>query len=105
MAPIAEELESLSKSERWSALESTVIAEFKAALLMDDDEELPVEDSFFELGLTSLALTDVKQRLEGLLGCGISSTVLFNRPTVEQLMDYLTAEVLPELFETNGAVR
>ncbi|WP_055494213.1 acyl carrier protein [Streptomyces sp. TP-A0356] len=104
MAPIAERLESLSRSERWTALESIVVAEFKTALLMTEDEELPLADSFFELGLTSLALTDVKQRLEELLGQGISSTVMFNRPTVEQLMDYLTSEVLAELFDSRTAM-
>jgi acyl carrier protein len=79
-------------------LESVVVDEFKRVLLMPDDEELSLSDTFFELGLTSLGLTDVKQRLEDLLGRGISSTALFNSPTVEQLMDYLTGDVLADLF-------
>ena len=100
MTLVVEQLQSLSRPERLAALESIVVAEFKAALLMtDDDEELSLTDSFFELGLTSLGMNDVKQRLETLLGRGIGSTMLFNSPTVEQLMERLTTDVLTELFE------
>lgn len=105
MTLIAERLESLPRAERWSALESTVTAEFRTALLMTDDEEFPLEDTFFELGMTSLMLTSVKQRLETLLGRGISSTALFNQPTVEQLLGYLATEVLAGLFDAEDLAR
>jgi acyl carrier protein len=101
MTLIVEQLRSLSKPERFAALESVIVAEFKAALLMTEDDELPLTDSFFDLGLTSLGLTDVKQRIEDLLGRGIGSTMLFNSPTVEQLMDRLTTDILAELFEAS----
>ncbi|WP_203982823.1 acyl carrier protein [Sphaerisporangium rufum] len=102
-----ERLESLPRSERRAALESVVTEQFRAALLMTPDEELPTAASYFDLGLTSLGLADVKQRLETLIGHGISSTVMFNSPTVERLMAYLTGEVLAALFheprpETSG---
>lgn len=99
MTPTVEQLLSLSRSERFTALEEIVVTEFKSALLMTDDDELPLTDSFFELGLTSLGLTDVKQRLEVLFGRGIAATMLFNCPTVEQLVDRLSADVLAEVFE------
>ena len=99
MTSVLERLEALSRSERFEALELIVVTEFKTALLMTEDEELPLEDSFFELGLTSLGLVDVKQRLESMLGRGIDSTVLFSSPTVEQLMERLTTDILADLFE------
>ncbi|MDA5284525.1 acyl carrier protein [Streptomyces sp. NPDC054904] len=98
---MTEQLVSSPGSERRSVLEEIVVAEFKAALLMPDDEELPVEAGFFELGMTSLLLTMVKQRLEEQLGRGISSTALFNQPTVERLTDYLASEVLADIFDVN----
>lgn len=70
-------------------LEAAVVGEFKTVLLMPEAEDLPMDQSFFELGLTSLMLTDVKQRLETLLGFGIEASEFFNRPTVEQLIGYL----------------
>ncbi|AGL15851.1 acyl carrier protein [Actinoplanes sp. N902-109] len=84
----------LSPVERRDALESMVLERFRTALLMDPAEELPVESGFFDLGLTSLRLLEIRQWLEERLGFGIDTTVLFNRPTIEQLVDYLT-DVVP----------
>ena len=91
-------LRDLPISERRDALESVVVEEFKATLLMTDEEELPLTAGFFELGFTSLRIMEAKQRLEELLGCGISANALFNRPTIEQLMKHLTDDVLTDLF-------
>lgn len=96
--PTIETLEELPRSERLEALEALVTTEFKVALFMDDDEELPLESPFFELGLTSLRLTEIKERLETLLGGEVDTNALFNSPTVAQLLHHLTSDVLPELF-------
>lgn len=61
---------------------------------MTDDDELPFDQSYFDLGLTSLSITDLKQRLEQLLDCEIDANVLFNSPTVDRLLTYLTNELL-----------
>ncbi|MFJ1795212.1 acyl carrier protein [Kitasatospora griseola] len=65
---------------------------------MAEDEDFPLSESFFDLGLTSLRVTEVKQRLEELLDCSISANVLFNSPTVELMLTYLMTEVLTDLF-------
>ena len=85
-------------SERGSALEALVTAEFRTWLLMDDSDTLPLDESYFALGLTSLGATEIQQRLETALGRHIDSTSLFNNPTVGHLLSHLRAEVLPELF-------
>jgi acyl carrier protein len=92
-------LRSLPMSERREELESTILSVLRAALLMNEDEPIPTSQSFFDMGLTSLALTEAKERLEGMLGCHISATVLFNSPTVEQMTDHLADEVLTDLFD------
>jgi acyl carrier protein len=102
ITPTVEWLRAMPRSERRDALESVVVAEFKATLMMADNEELPLDESFFDAGLTSLLIADIKQRLEQLLGCAISANVLFNSPTVERLLAHLTDEVLPELFAPAG---
>lgn len=96
--PKVAELKSLSRAERAEALEELVVAEFKATLLMNSDEELPLDQSYFELGFTSLRITEIKERLENVLDCGISTSVLFNSPTVNRLLEYLISEVLTALF-------
>ena len=89
--------------ERLERLEAMVVGEFRAALLMEPDEPLAVDAPYFELGLTSLRITEAKKRLERLLGVSISSNVLFNRPTVAQLTAYLADEALPDVFAARRA--
>jgi aryl carrier-like protein len=96
--PTIERLRALPRSERRDALQTLVIAEFKTALLMTEREELPVDANYFEFGLSSLSVVEVKQRLDELLGCGIDTALLFSNPTVETLMSHLTTEALRDLF-------
>jgi hypothetical protein len=85
------QLTALPRSERRDALEALVAREFRTALLMTDDEELPLEVSYFDLGLTSL-----RSR-------GINANVLFNSPTVGRLLSYLADELLADLLTDRGA--
>lgn len=96
--PILDGLRELPLSERRNALEELVVADFKSVLYMTDDEDFPARESFFDLGLTSLRLTEIKERLEALLGRPVSANSLFNSPTLESLLGHLTDEVLPDLF-------
>jgi acyl carrier protein len=91
-------LRALPRSERKGALEALVVAEVKASLLMTEQDELPGDQSYFELGLNSLGVMEIKQRLEAQLGCRIDAAVLFNHPTVSQLLAHLMTDALRELF-------
>lgn len=102
--PTVEMLRAYPRSERYDALEALVMAEFRATLLMSDDEQLDLDQSYFDAGFTSLRITEIKERLEALLGCDISTNVLFNSPTVERLLEHLTGEVLTELFDSTAEV-
>lgn len=83
-------LRELPAHEIREEIESLVENLFKDALLMEADEELPLQASYFDLGLTSLRLTAIKQQLEEMLDLSIDTTVLFNEPTVEQLVTHLS---------------
>ncbi|GHE97074.1 acyl carrier protein [Streptomyces longispororuber] len=83
-------LRDLPVHELREEIEVLVVELFKDALLMEDDEDLPLAVSYFDLGLTSLRLTSLKQSLEERLELTINTNVLFNEPTVEQLVFYLT---------------
>jgi acyl carrier protein len=93
-----EVLRDLPRSERMEALTDLLTVEFKAVLLMTDDDELPLDQSYFDLGLTSLTLSDLKQRIEELLCCEINANVLFNSPTVTRLQEHLISGPLAEMF-------
>ena len=88
--PTIAQLQALPPSLRREALEVILETEFRAALLMTEDDDLPFDQSYFDLGLTSLGITDLKDRLEQLLDCEINTNVLFNSPTIERLLEHLT---------------
>src|SRR5216683_1529270 len=102
-APLARQLRELPRSERRAALQAAVSAEVRRALLMSADDELPLDANYFDLGLTSLRIVEIKEGLEAGLGCEIDGSVLFGRPTVEQLVAHLTGESLPGLFAARPA--
>ncbi|MDI5962484.1 acyl carrier protein [Streptomyces sp. SL13] len=87
---VGAELRGLPRLELREELEELVVSLFREQLLMEDEEELDQELSYFDLGLTSLRLMELKKRLEARLGVEIDATVLFNQPTVERLLDHLT---------------
>lgn len=97
------ELTALPRSERRDALEALVVREVRTALLMTGDEELPFDVSYFDLGLTSLRITEIKQRLETLFGRGINANLLFNSPTVDRLLSYLADELLADVLSDRAA--
>jgi acyl carrier protein len=55
---------------------------------------------FFEMGMDSLTAVELKNRLQTTLGCTLPSTVAFECPTIEALVDFLSREKLTTLFET-----
>lgn len=83
----------MSERERHDALEDLVVDCFKQLLLMEAGEELPLDQGFFDLGLTSLKLSEARAHLEEILGLDIDATVLFSQPTVEQLVSHLAETV------------
>ncbi|MFI9306387.1 acyl carrier protein [Streptomyces triculaminicus] len=88
LSPLAD----LPATEVAEAVEALVVEEVKRALLMGD-EDLPLDSNFFELGLTSLRLMNIRRSLEERLVLDIDTTVLFNSPTIEQLVDHLTGRL------------
>ncbi|WP_030767205.1 acyl carrier protein [Streptomyces sp. NRRL F-2664] len=90
----ADRFRRLPRSEWRTELEALVVQEFRTALLMTGDETVPLDENYFDLGLTSLRATEIKQRLEAGLGVSIDTSVLFGSPTVDRLLDHLLTQPL-----------
>ncbi|MEW2115646.1 acyl carrier protein [Streptomyces sp. NPDC005474] len=88
--PTMEKLTLMPRHERRDVIESLVVEEFKAALFMTDDDEFALDVGFFDLGLTSLRLSELKLALEQKLECEISTADLFGHPTAGHLIDHLS---------------
>lgn len=87
----------LPRSGRRPALEELVIAEFAEILGLPAGAEFPRRTGFFDLGMTSLRLTEVRQRLTRLLGDQVRIETLFEHATMDSLLEHLATAVLPEL--------
>ncbi|MGF7234689.1 MAG: FcoT family thioesterase [Frankia sp.] len=97
-AAAREALASLPSAQRRDELLDLVAAEFKTALLMAPADDLAPDANYFELGLTSLHVMDIKHRLEALLGRDVESAMLFNHPSLDAFVECLTTSVLADLF-------
>ncbi|MFE9775079.1 acyl carrier protein [Streptomyces sp. NPDC005931] len=96
MSPVdstIQRLRDLPRSELAEEIETLVLQKFRTVLLMEDSEDLPLDISYFDLGLTSLRLTEIRQSLEQLLDLSINVNVLFNEPTIAHLVDHLTQAI------------
>lgn len=60
---------------------------------MDGDEDLDLTAGYFDLGLTSLRLNDIKQQLESALEVNIDATAMLNLATLNSLIEYLSLEL------------
>ena len=98
-----QELAEAPFSERGTMLAALVTGEFRARLLMTEADFLPLDESYFALGLTSIGAVEIQQRLEEVLGRRIDSSNLFNHPTIRHLLDHLCGEVLADLFRGPAA--
>ncbi|MEL6763233.1 MAG: type I polyketide synthase, partial [Cyanobacteria bacterium J06607_6] len=89
-------LENLPPHQRLSFL-TTALQQEVAKVLGRSAHQLPEPQlGFFDLGLDSLMAVELKNRLEGQLGTTVSSTIIFEHPTIAALAQHLAAVVLPE---------
>lgn len=86
----------LPRADRRAGLVELVSAEFKRVLLLTAADDLPMDESYFDLGLTSLKAAELKERLERDLGCELDTSTLFDCATVRQVVDYLAGSVFGE---------
>ena len=67
-------------------------------------EQIGLRESLLELGIDSLMAVELRNHLQSSLGKSISSTVLFDYPTLDKLVDYLVSDVLGMEFFVSSDV-
>ena len=66
-------------------------------------DEVAPRERLFDLGVDSLIALELKNRLQAVLGMPLSTTLLFDYPTIEALTDYLLGMLVPALAERQHA--
>ncbi|MGW3564204.1 acyl carrier protein [Streptomyces sp. NPDC000941] len=89
---------SLPRARRRQTLADLVDAEVREVLLLPEGDEMGADVSFFDLGMTSLRLTELRQRLTRMLDRRIEIEALFEHPTSQGLTDHLADTVLSDVF-------
>lgn len=92
-----EQLEQTPIARRRAVLTSLVRAEIGLVLGAgpseqdEQNEPLAPRQRLFDVGLDSLMAVELKNRVSSALGCTLATTVLFDYPTLEALVDHLCA--------------
>ncbi|MEO1186379.1 MAG: beta-ketoacyl reductase, partial [Cyanobacteria bacterium J06636_27] len=85
-------LQNAKPSERRHLLETHLRTQISQILGFSPDE-IDAEAGFFDLGMDSLTSVELKNRLQKSLGISLSSTIIFDRPNLNALIDYLVEEI------------
>lgn len=88
------ELEGIPESARRGVLTSHVRSLVEKTLGLKEPEKIELEQRLFDFGLDSLMAIELTSYLQTSLGCNLRSTLLFDYPTLETLVDYLAIAVL-----------
>ncbi|NEO90107.1 MAG: SDR family NAD(P)-dependent oxidoreductase [Moorea sp. SIO3G5] len=91
---LIQHLEAVSPEERRKLLTNQVRLQVAQVLGIADPEQIDSKAGLFDIGIDSLMLTELRNRLQSSLGCRLSATVLFNYNTIDDLVDYLAQDVL-----------
>ncbi|MDD1622737.1 MAG: amino acid adenylation domain-containing protein [Methylococcaceae bacterium] len=75
---------------------NTYLRELLADFLeLDNLEDISPDQNFVELGTDSLQAVGFKAKLESNLDCSLRTTLLFDHPRMDLLVDYLVDDILP----------
>ena len=93
-AKFLQQLESVPKTEWRSHLTHHLRQQMATVLGFSSVEDVDLRQGFFDLGMDSLTAVELKNRLQTSLGCSLPTTLVFDYPTGEAVVDYLTQTVL-----------
>ncbi|MFJ5225022.1 SDR family NAD(P)-dependent oxidoreductase [Streptomyces sp. NPDC088400] len=82
-------LTSLPADGRREVLADLLVSEVATVLGYGDDDEVDLDQSFKDMGFDSLAGVELRNRLAAATGLRLSATLVFDRPTVPDLVEHL----------------
>lgn len=95
-------LESAAVSRRTEVLLERLNALCCDIMRLPPDSRIELRQRLFDSGMDSLMAIELKNQLERELDITLTATLVFDYPTLEAIMDYLTNEMLPPGLMTEG---
>jgi acyl transferase domain-containing protein/acyl-CoA synthetase (AMP-forming)/AMP-acid ligase II/acyl carrier protein/SAM-dependent methyltransferase len=96
--PFFLQLEAIDVNDRPSFLTTHICNQIADILGFDSPNSIGLQQRWFDIGLDSLTIVELKARLEASLGQILPTTLLFDYPTPTVLANYL----LPKIFPTSA---
>ena len=90
---LAERLAQTPVHMHGAVVEDFVRKEVAAVLRLAADDPVPPETGFFDLGMDSLMLVELRRRLERWSGLSLPSSVTFSYPNLQVMSDFLASEL------------
>jgi acyl transferase domain-containing protein/acyl carrier protein len=91
---LLESLDTAAPEEQRGILFSYVTREVIRVLGLDENEELPADTGFFDLGVDSLTAVELRNRLQAAVGKVLPATLIFDYPTLNAMIDFFADELL-----------
>ncbi len=95
---LSEQLSALPLKQRQRFLSSYLIEQVAAVLGLSDTGRLTTDIGFSEMGMDSLMMLDLKNRLQKAVNMPLPSTLAFKYPSVDELLDFLVNDVFSNHF-------
>ena len=96
MTGIQKKIQSAQKSDRPAILSSYLRQQLALVLGVPVTSLVNEQSSFIDLGLDSLTAVELRNRLQTGLGCKLPVTLIYDRPTLAALRDYLLQDHLQQ---------
>lgn len=93
VSEILQQLETIPEGDRLTFWVAHIQTEVAKILGLGSGQLPDAKVGFFEMGMDSLMVVQLRNQLKTTLGHSLSSTVTFNYPTIEALARYLATEV------------
>jgi acyl transferase domain-containing protein/acyl carrier protein len=93
-AALRQQIEQAAPAARQSLLVTRLVALVTQVLRLQPGEVSP-RQRLFDLGVDSLLAVELKNRLQSMLSLTLSTTLLFDYPTIDALSTYLLAQLAP----------
>jgi NADP-dependent 3-hydroxy acid dehydrogenase YdfG len=101
------ELQKSDLSNRQEVLENYLTRKIKTVLKLRENQPMEISKGFFEMGMDSLMVVDLKNQLQADIGEEkvLPQTLLFSYPNAKALVEYYENDVFSQFFEATPAFK